>query len=673
MLAVTQLRCLSILGLAAACSAAVPSDRRLPFAFPFERYPQEVVITFADADTAGCAEIELEPLPGGFTLAVSCRWDDSIEQNLAVKERLDARGIKSTWYLNSNTIVYLNQQDYRPIARKLLENGHSIGGHSYSHPYLMYVNRNRMFQEAAAVRIEWESQLDTLLTSYSFSFVNYRNPLEGAISHQDALRVLERAGFYHLAEYKTFDEQQPSEMMFSIIMPPENQDFISFKQAVDWAMTDKSLLERYLCISHSMHGWYGTPAVEYGLDELDKRLDYLNSFVNLWQCNQNQYAAYRYQYLNTHLEIVRRQGKQLRLRLTRPVLQQLNDATPLTVAVKRVPPESVVAVEVGQKIIAPVRHRDNKTLLDIPHDPAQHLPLRIGHIDNPQNCAAVAESDQDPDFPGLRLRLSFDGKLLSLKMANDSPRHLTDVHILYRLPLAWKEGIRPVKKKTLKKGQHWEHTWEPTLANSDLKYNGGSHYFVAQVDFMQGQTPGRLYATCSNEVPFDATFPRDGFVLLGPIEPNQFEDAAFGRRIESTGGIPPTEWTLPDGTVLKWRPTEQAGPVPIDHFDPEVIPTQRDWYKSYSPVYLLYSTVYSSKDQSLKAIADWGSVRAVYVNGVNAKTPDVPLRQGENHLVIVHSHEQFTGSGEHAGCFFRLAEAAGSGRLTGLRYQKPSL
>jgi predicted amidohydrolase len=644
------------------------------FGFPFETYEQEVVIKFLDQSSAEAAAIEIEPLYNGHQHAVSCRWDDNIEQDLEVKKRLDERGIKATWYVNSNTIFYLKELDFQPIAKKLLENGHSLGGHGYSHPYIAYVNRNRAFQEAAQVRIEWESELDTLMHSYAFSFVNYRNPLEGPISQQDIIRTLERAGFYHLAVYKTFGDQQPSDMIISIIMPPENADFETFKNAVDWAMNSDELLDRFRCISHSMHGWYGTPAVEYGFDELEKRLDYMNSFENLWHCNQNQYAAYRHQYLNSDLEIVSREGNQLVCRLRRPVIAQLNDPIPLTISIQNVQNADIKSVtSEGNTLKVSSQGSDNRILLNVPHPESQMLPVKIGRMENPENRPKLLPSDTDEDFPGLGALLSFNGNALKLQLSNKSKSHIENVRITYRLPLAWKEGVYHKKQDRIRQGQRWIDTLTPTAERPELKYMGGSHYFVAQIDFVQDGEPGRLYATCNYELPFNDTFPRDGFVLMGPVQPDQFDLDAFGKLLQSRGGLPPAEWKLPDNSAVSWRNAEDNAPVPTDYFDPEVIRTQGDWYETYTPVYVLYSKVNSDTEQWAKVTADWGSVKAIYTNGVKLEGLGIKLRQGENHLVIVHSHENFTGSGEHAGCFLRLGHPEANERLKTIHYTKPAL
>jgi predicted amidohydrolase len=651
--------------------AVAGNSGNLDFQFPFETYTQFFTVSFDDADACSNTEISIEPIFNGHSRAVSCRWDDNVEHDLPVKELLDEHGVKATWYLNSNTIFYLNDQDFVPTAAKLLENGHSIGGHGYSHPYIAYTNRNRMFLEAAKLRIEWESNLDTLLNSWAFSFINYRNPLEGPVSQKDIIKVLERAGFYHLSVFKTFDDQQSSDMIISIIMPPENQSFDEFKKAVDWAMNSEDIAKEYGCVSHSMHAWYDTPAVEYGLDELEKRVEYLNSFPDLWHCNQNQYAAYRYQYLNSQIEVVSRENKSLVFKLTRPNIIQLNNVAPLTVAVKTAMQGSVKSIKADEAAIYPSRAKNGRVLFNLPHTSGQRLPVLIGRIENPANRSSIRPEDQDPDFPGLKGILFFTGRRLTLRLENGTDKSLKDIKAIYRMPLAYKDGVAVKSLKDTAANLSLTDSYVPDLQTDDKKYTGGEQYFAAQLDFLHGEIPCRLYLTCSYEQPFDDTFPRDGFIKTQPIRPEAFNLDALAETLINRGGYPPAEIQLLNLPSAQWQCGQSQAPVPDYHFDPEVIPTQADWYASYSPVHVLYSQIDSEKDQWARAVFDTGSVQALFINGVRVEGFGVKLRQGLNHFVIVHSHENFTGSGEHAGCFMRLEDAEAGDRLQNIRFLRP--
>jgi len=132
--------------------------------FPPENYEQSVTIQFADQEAAARAQVMLMPLFEGYSHGLTSRWDDNQPNDLVMKEHLEAAGLKGTWYLNGNGVADPYAVPFREIAAKLIKGGHSVGGHSLSHPYITYVSRNRAFQEMAGVRIEWEAALDTPAT-----------------------------------------------------------------------------------------------------------------------------------------------------------------------------------------------------------------------------------------------------------------------------------------------------------------------------------------------------------------------------------------------------------------------------------------------------------------------------------------------------------------------------
>ena len=640
--------------------------QKLDFSFPFETYQQQVVIKFDSPQSAEKAELVIEPLYGGLTRAISCRWDDNNQTNLKAREIMEKEGIKGTWYLNSKTTFYHNGDNYTDTAANLLKGENSIGGHGYSHPYISYQNKNRIFQEIMQVRIEWESELNTLLNSYAFSFVNYRNNLEGDISQRDIFEALQRSGFYHLSVFKNCADMQPSDMIVSIIMPPENQSFEDFKAAVDWAMTNDELLENYRCISNSMHSWYGTEALQYDFDELEKRFDYLKSFPNVWYCNQNEYAAYRYQYLNTKMDI-NRKGSTLICTLTRQAVNYLNNAIPLTLSVKGIKADNISEVSSsGSKLLIENSSPEN-VLFNLPHKNSQTLPELIGYIENPDNRQVVSDSDKYEGLEDVKALLSFNGRTLKTQINNNSNSKIENLKITYRLPLAWNEGVKVENKSHILANQSKVFDFEPTIANDSSIYMGGSHYMTAQLDFTKDDKHCRLYTTCNYYIPFDKSFPNGKFVLMGPIKAENFDLDNFCSGI-TPDGLPPMQYG-----GKSWQDTNPEAVIPQDQFSPEVIRTQGDWFKSYSPNFALYSVIESKITQDVSILCDHNSVKVVYVNGKQVIDGKFKLNKGNNSLIIIQSHENFSGNGEHAGCFFRLMDAESNTRLTNIKYNKPKL
>ncbi|MCB9770322.1 MAG: polysaccharide deacetylase family protein, partial [Candidatus Omnitrophica bacterium] len=564
--------------IATAGFSASPELPSVEAEFPFPVYSQTVRVVCPTRSDAEKVRLRIEPLYDGYQRAVSSRWDDNLfESNFEMKKHLEDYGMKGTFYLNSNDIFYLKGQDYRPTARDLIEGEHSIGGHGLSHPYLSYVNRNRMFQETAGVRIEWESAVDDPMHSYAFSFINFRNPLEGDLVQRNIINTLERAGLYHLAVFKTFDDHLPSDLELSIIMPPENADLETFKKAVDWAYGSEELRTRFPNISLSMHAWYHTPALQYGWDELDRRLAYLNKFPELWKCNQNEYAAYWRSSQMARVEDLETEGNSRSFRIMRPRLNELNDPIPLTLSIEGLEEGLPISVKCHTANVSEsTRTFSGKRMFHLFHDWDQRMPTQIGWVDNSLNTAEIEEVTPDADFPDLQAILTFQGEKIRLSVHNQTDQALNDIEVIYRLPIGWKEGIVRKRFESIPAGETLEDAWIPTSATDDLKYHSDTAFFVAQIDFNLGEEPCRLYATCSFQESKSDHFPRDGFAYLGPIEPSILERQYFDNWIRNSDWTA-NEWTLPGGHAFRWQ-KEIAGPVPVEHLDPEVIPTQRDWY-----------------------------------------------------------------------------------------------
>ena len=67
--------------------------------FYIDYYTQEFEIEFNSEATTKRAHLELAPLPNGYELAISSRWDDNILTDLKMREVLAEHGYKGTFIL----------------------------------------------------------------------------------------------------------------------------------------------------------------------------------------------------------------------------------------------------------------------------------------------------------------------------------------------------------------------------------------------------------------------------------------------------------------------------------------------------------------------------------------------------------------------------------------------
>ncbi len=650
------------------------------FEFPVRTYEQQFVIHFRNEQAAANAQIVITPLYNGYTWSISSRWDDNNAHDMDMRDTLTKHGHKGTFYLNARKVTkpavfdqhnaswdfdfktdfYLDPKydygkslkdgyyDFASTARKLLEGGHSIGGHSLMHPRLSYLNRNRIFEEVAGIRVMWEAAADTLLNSHAFSYCDYYNRMEKQTIQKDITRALERAGFYNIVNQR-YEQTLKTDLILSPIMPNDGRDIDDFAQK---ALKDKSFQKKYANLSYAMHVWYRTPQM---WAKFEKDLDKYGHNPDWWYCNQNDYAAYRYQLLHSTIS-TQRDGAVLKIHLQRPELLAVNYPTPLTFAVKGVKREDVVSVSCETADCVPSERQSGEYLFNLYQDRSRKLPEKIGLVNNEQNRLQLKDSDQDSDFANLRALLCMSNAKLRLTVDNQTGKTLDNVRITYRLPLRWKEGIERRQAGTIEAGRKIIDELKPTVVTDDYRYTAGSAYYAAQVDFVTGGKAGRLYATCKvKNNAEDKSFPQGGFLRLGPVLNERIDMDRIVSDIQA--GKLSTEpwqysWQMPDGILYDWVRDPKDSPHARPYLSGEVIRTFGRWMCETPMIYLLQSSVKSEIAQPVKFTCQKNAER-IFLNGKLVKDKAGQLVKGDNNLVIVYNSNR----GAY-GCFLRLVNPA---------------
>jgi len=614
-----------------------------------EAYTQRVTITLASEEAARRAQVRPAPLLGDKEWAVTCRWDDLIKDDLKMRDVMEAHGYRGNFYLNAPRKGFGAE-----MGRALLKGGNRIGGHSMTHPYLPYLNRNRLFWEVAAVRAQWEALTDSPICSFAFPFVAFRNRIEGDLVHHDIAAALLRAGYYH-APIGHLNNWFNTGLLVTPLLP---SDGAPIDEKAKQYLADPEHARVHPVMSFSMHVWYDT---DEKWAKFEEQLDAYGRRPEWWYCNQNEYAAYRYQFEHTRVK-AQVDGRRLMLELQRPVLRELNDAVPLTFLIEGVAPEAVAEVgcETAQvDVLAPAQ---GGALFNLHHDRSQALPVAIGLIENPDNHAEPLETDVADEFPDLRALLAWKDERLQVVLDNGG-EPLEDVVITYRLPLAWTPGVERRHVGTVS-GPHRD-VLTPVLARPDDKYTSGAPYFAAQVDFVRGGTPGRLHLSCRlPRAERDPSYPQGGFLVLGPVAEDAFDAEALAEAVRA-GALLSAPPAFIAESSLQWHP-ESAGAA--DLLDVEMIETSGTWRNNdrAKKYYLARSTLFSDAAQRASVLRDERNVVAVFVNGRQVEET-ARLERGRNELVVVAALSGAWFAMENAGSFLRLAEPGSQRRLTNIR------
>ncbi|MEN1680521.1 MAG: polysaccharide deacetylase family protein [Planctomycetota bacterium] len=631
-------------------------------------YRQELVFEFADEDAARNARFQVTPLFNGHRRAVSCRWDDNwTSDNEGTRQVMEEHGIRGTWYLNGRRFTPVGgNEDYVPVAKRLLEGGNSVGGHSLTHPYLTYFHSNRMFTEMAGVRIDWEAALDRPVVSYAYSFVDLRPEPEGRRVLERTLDTLDRAGYYHISEYLSFFDDVDLKLELSPILPPENSPFDVFRKALGWANTDPRVGRECPMVCNSMHGWYGTNRVEFGYDELRRRFKAMAALDDVWHCNQNEYAAYRRQHRYAELSAPSVNGKRVAVQLTRPSLLSVNDRVPLSISVQGATSDEVQRASCASADVTRSDRDDAAaSVFHVHQDRQQTLPQTIGWIANPTNDSAGMEVDAEGDFPWLSGRLVADASGLILQIRNDSADPIEDCRVTWRTPLGWRTEQQRETVATIGPNQERRLSASiPTPPNDAATL--GDAMLVAEVDFVHRGEQGRMFFTCTRTgAEPDNSWPLDQFSVLGPLDNATFNRAEFVAQVEA-GRTPPT-WSSRGGE-LRWRPAARDGYVRHDWMSPEYVRTMGTW-DAHSDTYVLRSKVTSPEDRSVKLIVSHAEQSEVLLNGKRVESGVATLAAGENWLVIIYPGATMSPQTPRlTACYVRLADPETGERLTDLRY-----
>ena len=657
---------LALLYLPAACLWADP--------FGMDTYTQKFEIVFNSEEAAARAKLQALPLYHGFDQAFSTRWDDNHMDALKVRDVMRKHGQKGTFFLNESqgytapaeSGVTLQGNASVLLAPALREGGNSIGAHSLSHEFVPYLNRNRQFYEVMGCRADREVNSQSPVVAYAFSFMSVRNELEGGPSQEDFAEILKRSGFYLLCEHP-FAKTLKSDFLIGTLICGDGggsafgEDFESDLQKAR-PEGDKPLW------AVSMHPWVAAwggkdfPLLEALYKKWSGKKDW-------WYCNQNEYAAYRWQFLNSRVEAAPG-GKVLQVTVTRPDPLDLGDLIPLSFVLKGVRSEEVKELRGGT--VKPRRFERGLPdyTFDLPHGGDHGLPQAYG-----------------PPALGIEASLSFAGNQLQLRLRNPSEAKIENIRVVFRLPLKWKEGVVKKALDGLWPGENKQIVVTLTPATSDYLYTDDKAYCVAQMDAVRNGKRVRDYATCFEEPPPpDASYPKGGFKVLGPLAagPDKLDVAAWAEKILKAPqpencysfGKSQSCWQAPT-TAL----SDQLGPEIITAGGKNNSRTFYTWDKAlYTPgpdplFYLLWGKVGSPRAGTFRAVFDKPSVKAIYLNGKEVKGDELRFKKGMNDLRLLYSagagpYSSF--SPNHFGAWFRILDEKGV-RFEGIKYQLPDM
>ena len=651
-----------------------------------DSYAQTVVVQFRSEAAANAAHLHIAPLYHDLKAAFSTRMDDSNLNDLMVAQVLEKFGQKGTFYLNNPeswwqdnpaTGIKAPKNPGLEIPQRLLSGGHSLGGHTLNHEYLPVLSKNAAFKEIMGIRVAIEAHASSPCISFTYPFVSYiETGLRNASERADLEEILRRAGYFQLAEHR-YNADWDSGLQDAVFITVDNSgDEGTYSESVLTAPLPPSERPLFLVTMHALVSAWGAPDFPL-LSDLERRWA---SRPDWWYCNQSQYAAYRYQALHSRLSVFV-EGSTLRAVLTRPDALDLGDPVPLTLLVEGCHPEDVLSVTASAAVTEPVKIGPSYSF-DLFHDTRRGSIGAFHESSNPTNTDQLGHGEAGPE--GLQALLFHRGERLTLILKNSGGCNLSDIRVVFRLPLRWKTGVVRESLRDLEKGASTQVQIQLSEREDSGHFCDGSEYDVAQIDY-RGSERARVYATCETAAEAPASsFARDAFWILGPLagdEPD-FDPLAFSSALLS-GAKPEREYAVHWSGRLSWRTLD---PARASILDPDIIPTTGRsnipsfyvWDPAiYSPHkrvhYLLYGRVLSPFERNVRAVYRKDCVRSLSVNGRVVDGGEFPLHKGENTICILYAPAPGIGSTfspANYGCYFRLASREGR-PLEDVTFERP--
>lgn len=435
--------------------------------FPGMRsYLQTVKLRYATEAEAEKAELRPMALPNWYRIAFSGRWDDNSLNHYRTHAAMTDHRIKGTFYLtNPGRVRRLGPE----FCRKLLEKGCSLGIHTLSHPFLPTLNPNEQFYEIMHLRAIREPDSDSMFSTMVYPYCRFGSNFEPEII-LDLGRAMRNTGVIGAPTVRYNKQEQAfgypaGTLAESFLLRPGDRDPNPeiFHKQLSSALKNSSALEKNPCISISMHSWHTAE----GLKTLRKLLQEVADCPDWWYCNQNEYAAYRFEFHQTKVT-KKVEGNVAVYTIERYEPATLGAAPALWFSLSGVKPQAVEG--------AVLKAAAGRLALEVPHDSAYRLPETI---------SLLKEDGSFDKFPYLAGSIGKTGETIAVKLENRGDVPVTRLVLTLRCCAAYTPGVQVRKPVELAPGKSIETKFQLGAMRSELRYRLGKPYFVVEADFLR--------------------------------------------------------------------------------------------------------------------------------------------------------------------------------------------
>ena len=443
--------------------------------FPGMReYLQTVKVRYAAPAEAEKAELRPMALPNWYRIAFSGRWDDNALSHYRTHAAMTDNRIKGTFYL---TNPGRNKRLGPEFCRKLLEKGCSLGIHTLTHPFLPTLNPNEQFYEIMHLRAIREADSDSIFSTMVYPYCSFGSGFEPEII-LDLGKAMRNTGVigaptvrYNKQE-KAFGYPEGTLAESFLLRPGDRDpDPETFHKQLASALKNAKELEQNPCISVSMHSWHTAE----GIKKLRKLLREVADCPDWWYCNQNEYAAYRFEFHRTKVT-KQVKGNEVLFTVVRYEPATLGAAPALWFSLSGAKPQAVEG--------AVLKAAGGRLALELPHDPAHRLPERISRLN---------EKGSFDKFPFLTGSIRKEGETIAVKLENRGKTPVAQLVLTFRSGAAYTPGVQFREPVELAPGKSIETKFQLGTMRKEIRYRLGKPYFVVEADFLCDGKSGRIF------------------------------------------------------------------------------------------------------------------------------------------------------------------------------------
>ena len=424
-------------------------------ALPF--YQLEFPVECATPEAAAAAELTLLPLPEGKKVAFSCRWDDSHERNLNMREVMAKYGVKGTFYLHDTQ----RKNFWKNVFPALHKDGFTIGNHTRSHRELALQTPNAIFFDILWWNMVLEHRSNQAVTGFVVPYSKVASPFFPGVPKLVG-SLLRRAGMLGGADfqpdmYKLFGSEKGEYSGTRMLVPGAvNTSIPAFEKQLAAHLKAQPEYPHVTMGIHALHSDENLLVIGEIFKKYSGRADW-------WYCNENEFIAYSTLLHNCRISGKRTDGKTAYFTLTLPRPELLGSDVSLW-------------------------GKCNGKIFPIPH--RKQLPELIGLTD---------KNGRTAKFPGLNASVKTAGDKICFSVRN-SGAALENVLLTLRLPPAFETEKIFVELKRIDR----EYFAEWTVRRRTGLDLSGRELCAVQMDFVRDGKAGRLWSWELKEHPAKA-------------------------------------------------------------------------------------------------------------------------------------------------------------------------